>query len=289
MKIFDIISEAQPVDREEMKRRRDRAAELNKQMRDTASAREKAAADSAARRQKVADIKQQKPVAMAVRDVKKYITGRQSNWRSNQNAANATQEKWMKLFGTKLVTLMRVLGLVGPLTYLYLDLDSWEQEYVKGGWTREQYEEGREFLFGMFMTQVLTPIIIRRLSQLSIVLWIVRGIRYLVAGATGVVTGGATVAAVVATEGFFIWLQYFLSTSAGKDWLVNFLGTNVIRTMGKIPEGAWSSLTDAYQKSDQAKLKKQDPTKAAEVEKQQKQQASDLEKSREFAKTLGLN
>lgn len=288
MKIFDIISEAQPIDREEMKRRRDRAAEINKQMRDASAAREKASADSAARRQKVADLKQQKPGSMAVRDVKKYITGRQGSWRANQRAAKETEAKWMKLFGTKLVTLMRVLGLVGPLTYLYLDLDSWEQEYVKGMWTREQYEEGREFLFGIFITQIAAPMIIRRLGQVSLVVAITRVIRYLLAGVTGAFTGGATVAAVVATEGFFIWLQGFLSSSAGKDWIVNFIGTNIIRTMGKIPDLAWSSLMDTYKKSDQAKLKKQEPAKAAEVEKQQQQQASDLEKSKEFAKSLGI-
>lgn len=322
MKVFDILSEA-PLDPNELKRRRERAAAANQNLNNIAAQREKASADSAARRQKAADIRAQNPVAAKAKDIGKplakavknpvstvgtainkattsvspksgkvtgdigqYITGKQKSWRTNQKLFARLEAKWMRLYGTPLTWLMKLLGVGTALTFLYLDLESFEQEYAAGQFDKAQYEAGREFLFGTFMVQILTPAILRRLSQTFIVAGIVRAITWVAGGLSAGVTAGASVAALVASEAFFAWFQGYLSTGAGKDWLVNWVGTNIIRTMGKVPEGAWSALTDAYKKADQAKLQKQDPAKAAAVAKQEKQDASDLEKAQAFRKEL---
>jgi hypothetical protein len=217
-----------------------------------------------------------------------FINNSQKKWRANQVRVERIKKVWMGRYGTPLVTLMKFLGVVVPLTNLYVDLEAFEQEYANGEVSKDGYEFGREYLFGTFIVQVLTPVLIRRLSQTWLVLGITRALVAILSAVSAPFTAGVSIAALVASEAFFLWLQTFLSTGAGKDWLANFVGTNIIRTMGKIPDSAWSSLTDAYKKADKAKLKKQDPAKAAEVEKQEKQDASDLEKSKAFRKELGI-
>ena len=271
MKVYDILTEA-PIGKDELRARRERAAAANQKLRDITANREKAqqsaakaSADSTARRQKYTAYKQQNPVKSAVRSTSKaisspktsapvksigdYIKSKQAGWHANQTAAKAVETKWAKGFGPALTMLMRVIGIATSLTQLYLDLDMLDQEYKQGYIDQTQLEQGREFLFGVFTAQILVPAAAKLLARAAMVTRVARIIKWLAAGAGGAVTGGASIAAAFATEGFFIWLQSWLGSDAGKNWLANSFLLPVVKTMGKIPEGIWSSLTGYYEKS----------------------------------------
>lgn len=220
--------------------------------------------------------------------IEDLIKNAQTGWRKNTTRASRIEKIWMGRYGTSLTYLMKFLGLAIPLTNLYSDLAALKEEYIADKWTKEEYIAGREYLFGVFTVQFITPMVVRWLANTRIVLAIARVIKNLLAAASAPVSAGASIAVALGTEAGFIALQTFLSSNAGKDWLTNFLSFGLVRTMGKIPETVWSSFTDAYNKVDKDKLKKKDPAKAAEVEKQEKQDKDDLEKAKDFRKELGV-
>jgi hypothetical protein len=180
------------------------------------------------------------------------------------------EKVWMGKYGFWLSKLMQVIGLGVSLTELYTDLEVAEEAFNEGDITVQQLESIREFLYGIFTVQVLVPVVRRVVTNVKIVTWIARALRYIVGGAGALVTGGASLAAVLATEGFFIWFQSWLGSDAGKDWIANTFLLGIVKTMGKIPEGAWSSLTNYYDRAEKGKekskqdLAKTDPAKAAQ-------------------------
>lgn len=180
------------------------------------------------------------------------------------------EKVWMGKYGFWLSKLMQVIGIAVSLTELYTDLEVAEEAYNEGDISIKQLESIREFLYGIFTAQTLVPITRRIVTNVKIVTWIARALRYIVGGAGAIVTGGASLAAVVATEAFFIWFQSWLGSDAGKDWIANTFLLGIVKTMGKIPEGAMSSLFNYYENAEKGKekakqdLAKKDPVKAAE-------------------------
>lgn len=180
------------------------------------------------------------------------------------------EKVWMGKYGFWLAKLMQVLGLAISLTELYTDLEVAEEAFNEGEISKQQLESIREFLYGVFTVQVLVPVVRRAVTNVKIVTWIARALRWVVGGAGAVVTGGASLAAVVATEGFFIWFQAWLGSDAGKAWISETFLLGIVKTMGKIPEGAMSSLFNYYENAEKGKekaktdLAKKDPAKAAE-------------------------
>lgn len=171
-----------------------------------------------------------------------------SRWQQNTVDAAKVEAKWTKALG-RMTVVMRVLGIATALTQLYVDLEKVDQEYQQGYMDQAEVESTREFLFGTFATQVLVPAIAKRVANALFITNMVRAIKWLAAGATGAVTGGASIVAALGTEAIFIWLQKWLGSDEGKNWLANSWLMPVIKTMGKIPEGLWSQLTGYYEKS----------------------------------------
>ncbi len=177
---------------------------------------------------------------------------------------------WKGKYGILLSRTMQVIGIAGSILELLIDLEKVEDEYEAGDISKEQLESLREFLYGIFLAQVLVPVTRRLVTNAKMVTWFVRILRYIVGGAGAIVTGGASLAAVLATEGFFIWFQWWIGSDAGKDWIANTFLLGIVKGMGKIPEGAFSSLTNYYERAEKGKetakqdLAKKDPAKAAQ-------------------------
>lgn len=209
-------------------------------------------------------------------DINKWVKSRQKKWRSNKTRAARVEKVWMGKYGYALTGLMKLLGVSIALGQLYVDLDGLEEDYNNGEINKAQVESAREFLYGVFSAQILVPAVARRLASARIIVFIARIIKNIAAGLGAGVTGGASIAAAIATEGFFIWLQSWLGSDAGKDWIANNFLMGIVKTVGKIPEGAWSSLTDYYEKLDKNKeqakkdLAKKDPAKAAKQDAEDK-------------------
>ncbi len=203
-------------------------------------------------------------------DIGSWVKERQAKWRANKTRASRVERVWMGKYGFILTKLMKYLGVAVALTQLYSDIEGLEEDYNNGEINKQQLESAREFIYGIFSAQILVPAVVRRLAGAKMVLTIARVIKNLAGAAGGAFTGGATIAAAVATEGFFIWFQTWLGSDAGKDWIANSFLMGIVKTMGKIPEGVWSSLTGYYEKAEKGKeqakkdLAKKDPAKAAQ-------------------------
>jgi hypothetical protein len=216
-------------------------------------------------------------------DIGKWVNERQKKWRANKTRAQRVERVWMGKYGFFLTSLMKVLGVGIALTELYVDLEGLDEDFQNNQLNKKQVESAREFLFGVFSAQILVPAVARRIAGAKTILLIVRIIKNLAGAAAGGISAGATIAAAVASEAFFIWLQAWLGSDAGKDWIANTFLMGIVKTMGKIPEGAWSSLTSYYENSEEAKktkkaeLAKKDPAKAAQRDAED-QAAADREK-----------
>jgi hypothetical protein len=145
---------------------------------------------------------------------------------------------WSKLFSA--------LGIAVAITQLYEQLYVLEAMYVQGKLEHEKFVEQREFEFGIFTTQILTPTLVtwigRAVTSLTGVKWAIR----LLGGVSVGATLGASVAATIASEVFIRWFQYWLGTENGKNVLYKYFG-GIIRTIGKPADSLWDVIMNAYQ------------------------------------------
>lgn len=160
---------------------------------------------------------------------------------------------WKNKYGLVLSSAAGILGLAVALTDLYTELDIADELHKNEEISDTVLEQYREWSFGRFSAQMLAPAVIKLLSRAVGITFVIRMIKNTIGIAGGFVSGGATTAAALASEGMFLWLRNFLGSPTATEWLTNDFFMPIVRTMGKIPEGAWSSLTGYYEKSNQAK------------------------------------
>jgi hypothetical protein len=145
---------------------------------------------------------------------------------------------WGKVFG--------VLGLAVAVTQLYENLYVLEAMYVQGKLDQAKLVEQREFEFGVFTAQVLAPTVtkwaLRSVATLTGAKYVIR----VLGGVSVKATLGASIAAVIASEAFIRWFQYWLGTENGKAVIYDFCG-GFIRTMGKPADSLWDIIMNAYQ------------------------------------------
>lgn len=195
-------------------------------------------------------IKQQ---IQSVGDVHKKVT---------QTIANAPKRTkriealWQKKYGTLLTTATRLLGITVALTDLYTELDTADEMYQKEEISSAVLEQYREWAFGRFAAQILVPSATKLLSRAVGITFVVRMIKNAIGVAGATVSFGATAATAIASEVFFVWLQNWLSSPEATKWLTNDFMMPIVRTMGQIPEAAWSSLTGYYERAEKSKPNK---------------------------------
>lgn len=187
-------------------------------------------------------------VAVAPRIRLIYLTMKRKA-RSNTRAGQAMLGK----FPLRLRMLFKIIGIAGPLIQLYSELDYAQKEYDSGKSkvieSQEELAEYRKFAFGLFNIQVLIPAVGRALVNSAIVLRIVRVLKNAIGVAGAIPSMGATIAGIVATEAFFIWLQKFFTSEnvIANKWLTGYF-MGVIQSFGAVTEIPWSTLVGYYQK-----------------------------------------
>ena len=170
--------------------------------------------------------------------------------RATKEAAKAAKfgAEWKKAYPTKSLWLVKFLGLAVALNDLYTELSFAEEDYDNGKISQDDLQKYRQWAFGVFEMQVITPYIIKAITRglgvMALARWIVR-----IAGtASSGATLGASAVALVASEAFFQWLGQWLVSSYGRDFLAHKLVRPIVETMGAWPEGIWSELIGYYKK-----------------------------------------
>jgi hypothetical protein len=85
---------------------------------------------------------------------------------------------------------------------------------------------------------------------------------------------GTSIAVMIASEAFIRWLQAWLGSPAGKDFISKYI-FDVIRFTGKPLESFWSDLTGFYKKADVKKYGSEEGAKKASDEREKKKKDND--------------
>lgn len=183
---------------------------------------------------------------------------------SRRRAASAsraaqTVDKMTKRLGPWMM-LLRIIGVATACYELWEDLDAAQAAYEAGEIESEsELREFRQFYTGVFVASILAPAVAKMLVNSRYVVWVARFIVRVVGLGTSVLTVGASVAALIATEAFFTFLTVWLNSDAAKDWMSNYLLKPLI-LVGSVPETAWSMLTGYYEKADKKRVEKGQPS-----------------------------
>ena len=118
--------------------------------------------------------------------------------------------------------------------------------------TKEDYKDLEELLWGIFTVQVLTPVIVRIVRTVFLINWVLRVIKWVAGGISVGVTAGVSLALLVASEAFQIWFQIWIGTDSGKKWLLEHGLLPIIKT-GGVPAAFLSNLYKEWKGSDAAK------------------------------------
>ena len=157
------------------------------------------------------------------------------------------QPLWMKQFASPLVMIFRVVGIATAVTQLYGTLCALEAMYVKGLIDETRLQSQREFEFGIFQTQILLPLLPKIIGWFVNFLTGAKAVTRLFGGLSAGATAGASVVAAVATAAGVTWLQWWLGTDKGRDWIQASIFMTPIKLFGKIGDEAWDQLLNAYQ------------------------------------------
>jgi hypothetical protein len=188
----------------------------------------------------------------AVKDI--YDTAK--NAKSALGAAKL--ETFMKNVGGPIGMFVKAVDLYAIIQEYYNVVGSIEEAYKNGDLSNDEAESAG--IFKSYISQVngvltakLAVWFVHAKTSFNIAKWIARIVRWVAGGTTTLATGGIGLAAVVASEAFFIWLERFLDSDAGRDWLLNgYIGMAIIG-LGKVEGSVWDSLTGYY--TNQAKDK----------------------------------
>lgn len=158
---------------------------------------------------------------------------------------NALSAGWKKAWPTKSLWIIRILGIASAVSDLYVELGYAQEDYVAGKISQDDLQKYRQWAFGKFIVDigaVVAASLANAMTVGMIAKWIIR----LAGAASGSVTAGASIAAVIASEAFFQWLAKWLSSSIARDWFTSYLVKHMLENAGAIPEGAWSALVGYY-------------------------------------------
>lgn len=218
----------------------------------------------------------------AVKDI--YDTAK--NAKSAVGAAKL--ETFMKNVGGPISMFVRAVDLYAIIQEYYNVVGSIEEAYKNGDLSDDAAESDR--IFKSYISQVngvltskLAVWYVHARTSFKIAKWIARIIRWVAGGTTTLATGGIGLAAVIASEAFFIWLERWLDSDQGRDWLLNgYIGMAIIG-LGKIEGSVYDTVTGYYKKQAGAKTdvqnKKALDTATTPQEKQAAQSAIDTKKS----------
>ena len=179
----------------------------------------------------------------------KGIIAKFKNYKETQSAKLAASEaKNMKYWGTPIKWLFKFLGLMDATIQLYAALDNADEGLAKGELTPEQHKEVREFHFGIYQTQILLPTVTKLLAKGVGLVRFANWIKRIGALISAPVTGFASVAVMVSTEAFFVWLQDWIGSPEGRDWIATYL-FEYVQAFGKVSTSIWDKLAEAFSKS----------------------------------------
>ena len=195
---------------------------------------------------------------------------------------------FMKNVGGPLSMFVKAVDLYDIITDYYTAIGAVEEAHQNGDLSEDAAES--QTIFKSYVSQLngvlsvkLTTWFLHARTSFNIALWIARIVRWIVGGTSAVATGGIGLAAVVATEAFFIWLERWIDTDEGRDWFLTGVVGSMIIGLGRIEGSVWDALFGYYKKQDKAKAtvqnKKALDTATTPADKAAAQQKIDTEKA----------
>ncbi len=152
-------------------------------------------------------------------------------------------------YGWKLKVLFKAAGLWIIITETWATTDVLDEMYQTGNGinTKEELEESREFVWGLFNTAILAPAVVRLTANVLLITRLARILKWLLSFASAPFSLGASIVAAAGTEAFFIWLQKWIVSTEGQKFFQTYL-YDVIRYFGKPTDAAANMLQSAWNK-----------------------------------------
>ena len=213
-------------------------------------------------------------------------------WKTAQEAKSAVGAAklatFMKNIGGPLSILIKTGELYNIITDYYDAIGGVEEAYQNEDLSTDAAEN--ETIFKSYVSQLRGILTVKlaawfanAYSSFKLAMIAARIIRWVAGGTSTIATGGIGLAAVIATEGFFIWFERWIDTPEGRDWFLTDVVGSIIIGLGKIESSAWDSLTGYYKKQANAKTtvqnKKALDTATTPADKAAAQQKIDIAKA----------
>ena len=167
----------------------------------------------------------------------------------------ASVGKWKVRLGPWF-TVLRILGVATAATELVTNVYTAEEMFADGELTSEkQLRDYRQFLWGVFLAQILIPNIVRYQRVVVVITWLARFLVTAITGAGTIITSptgagaAAGVSALVAEQVFFTALQAWLQMPSTVQWMADHIFQPLI-WIGTIPENTWNLLAKEVTGSD---------------------------------------
>lgn len=166
--------------------------------------------------------------------------------KASENAKGlAKYNKWLTSTGGKLLTGLRLTGFAVIVADYYMVTTEIEDAYHNSELNDEEFKDlisrANGFLtaeLGVMLTEIMASAAISaKLAQT-----VIRTFQLSSAGATF----GASIVSLIATEIGFNLLLAFITSAAGRDWLVSWFMLPTIRGVGSLESIVWDKFTDYF-------------------------------------------
>jgi hypothetical protein len=117
---------------------------------------------------------------------------------------------------------------------------------------------------------LIVKLLSRVIGATTLIKWFIRAL----GGVSVFASMGASIVAIAASEAFTRWLQAWLGSGPGKDFIAKYI-FDVIRFTGKPLESFWSDIMGFYNGADVKKYGSEEGAKKASAEREKKKQDND--------------
>jgi hypothetical protein len=190
-------------------------------------------------------------------------------WDSAKNvkskAGAAKLETFLKNIGGPLSTFFKATDFLSICKEYYDAVGAIQEAYQNGDLANNPAES--DAIFKSYISQMNGVLTSKMLAwwlhlktSFTIAKWVARLLRLMVGATTTISTGGIGIAAVIASEAFFIWLERWLDSDAGRDSLLNgyigMLVINVGKVEGSLVDWVYGYYTKQSKEKDNVQNKK---------------------------------
>lgn len=166
--------------------------------------------------------------------------------KASENAKGLTKyNKWLTTTGGKLLAGLRIAGLTVIVADYYIVTSAMEDAYQDSELTDEEFKDLISRANG-FLTAELAVIATELAASAAISAKLAQGVIRTFQISSAGATFGASILSLIVTEIGFNLLLAFITSAAGRDWIVRYYMLPLITGVGSLESIVWDKFTDYF-------------------------------------------